>query len=91
MPGGGMSMQPHPFPWRTIIEWRYPGVLTRKNLRTKGVVPSNSTKKIQFEENLCYLGFQKTMESLKADLLRVFFPDGSFKNQFLTVAALAAV
>jgi hypothetical protein len=39
--------------------------------RTKGVVCPKSLKQVHFEENLCYLAFTKTMESQKAELLRV--------------------
>jgi hypothetical protein len=54
------------FPWLIIIERCWLGGLrpsSRKNLQTKGVVSSESTKKIQFEEILCYLAFKNTIGS----------------------------
>jgi len=35
-------------------------------------------KKIQFEKNLCYFAFKKTMKSQKVKLLRISSPEGSF-------------
>jgi len=46
------------------------------NLQTKEVVSSESTKKIQFEENFCYLAFMKTNGSQKGELPGDILPDG---------------
>jgi hypothetical protein len=40
------------FPWLTIIGHCWVGLLSRKTLQTKGVVSSEYTKKIKFEEKL---------------------------------------
>jgi hypothetical protein len=64
-----------------IIERCWPGVLRpspRKNLRTKGVFSSKSTKKVQSEENLCYRAFNKMIGPQKGKLLRDIHPDGRF-------------
>ena len=65
------------FRWPIIIEWCWLGVLKpslRKNLGTNGVVSSKSTKKIQYEENLCYLAFKKTIGPQKGKLLLDIIP-----------------
>jgi hypothetical protein len=70
-------MWPLPFPWRIITGRVWLELLRpspRKNLRTKGVVSSRSTKRIQFEENLCYLAFNKTIGPQKGELLRDILP-----------------
>ena len=86
-------MWPQLFLWRTIIDRCWPGVLrpsTRKNLRTKGAVSSKSTKKTQFEENLCYLAFSKTVELQKERPLWGRTPKGRFQTTFLTAMAKTA-
>ena len=70
-------MWPLPFPWRIItgrcrLELLRPS--PRKNLRTKEVVSSKSTKRIHSEENLCYLAFNKTIGPQKGELLRDILP-----------------
>jgi len=52
------------------------------NLRTNGVVPSKSTKKIQFEENLCYLAIKKTIGPLKGELLLDMIPGRQVARPF---------
>jgi hypothetical protein len=46
----------------------------RKNLRTIRGLSSKFTKKIQFEENLCYLAFKKTIGPQKGGLLLDIIP-----------------
>ena len=88
-----MSMWLRPFPWPTIIERCWPGVLRpspRKNLRTKGVLSSKSTKKVQLEENLCYRAFYNTIGPQKGELLWDILPGRQVLKPFLTVVAKAA-
>ena len=74
-----MSMWPPLFPWLNISVRCWIGVhrpSPRMNLQTKEVVSSESTKKIQFEENFCYLAFMKTNGSQKGELPGDILPDG---------------
>jgi len=48
----------------------------------KGVESSKSTKKIQFDEHLCYLAFKMIIGLQIGNFFGVSFPDGRFKNQF---------
>jgi hypothetical protein len=70
-------MWPLPFPWRIIAGRCWLELLRpppRENLRTKEVVSSKSTKKIQSEENLWYLAFNKTIGPQKGELLGDILP-----------------
>jgi hypothetical protein len=78
------------FPWLTIIGHCWVGLLSRKNLQTKGVVSSESTKKNQFEEKLCYFVLKKTIALQEEGLLFISSLGSKFQNQFSTAAATAA-
>ena len=78
-----MCMWPRLFLYHTIIGRCWLGIYRsspRKNLQTKGVVSSESTKKIQFEEILCYLAFKNTIGSKKGIFFGISYPDGRFQN-----------
>lgn len=49
------------------------------------------TKKLHFEESLCYIAFKKMIRSQKGELRRISSPGGSFQNQFSTATTKAAV
>ena len=86
-------MWPLFFPWRLITGrcWLEPlRPSPRKNLRTKGVVSSKSTKRVQFEKNLCYLAFIKTIGLQKGELLQDILPEGQVPKPFLTAVAKTA-